>query len=177
MKVSACAFLPESKGLLVKCPDRLKVLDIKSGKVVRKFVQDSKPINELAISTDGKLALTAGGQNVDMEGHVGQGSGLTLWDVTAGKPLRRLETGDFRHVTFSGDAKLAMAESSATVRIAIELWDIPRRKLLFTLDRSDGWGAPITFSPDSKFAIVGQWEEGSDNNGLVFLEPAKGKEV
>jgi WD40 repeat protein len=183
--VGACDFLPQGEGVLVRCHDGLKVLDMAKGTVVRSFVKDDS-INGVAVSPDGKLALTAGGPGPGPDGSDVQGSGLTLWDIARGKPIRTLGTGYVSRVTFSRDGKLGMAGSACgghSVGNAVEVWDIPQRKLLLSLPCSEGWMPPIAFSPDAKLAVARRQNvhpdqgDGSGIAGLVVWEVATAKTV
>jgi WD40 repeat protein len=174
LDVSACAFLPGNKGVLVKCQHRLKVLDMTNGKVVRALVKDERPMIALAVSPDGRYALSADGHVKDVDE-----TGLTLWDIRGGKEIRKRETGMISHVVFSRDGRLGLAGAGCgghLVGNALEPWDIPQRKLLLTLPCSDGWMPHIAFSSDGKLALANRQNvhpdqgDGAGIAGLVLWE-------
>ena len=44
-------------------------------------------------------------------------------------------------------------------------------------EKSEGWGTPIAFSPDSKLAVLGKYDPKEKKSHLVLVEAASGKEV
>jgi WD40 repeat protein len=114
---------------------------------VRRFEGHEAPVNAVAFSPDGRLALSAtvGGPNA---------STIRLWDVRTGHKLRNLDghSHNVYSVAFSADGKRVLSCSEdRTVR----LWNAETGK---ELKRLEGHGAPVydvVFSPDGKRALSG----------------------
>jgi WD40 repeat protein len=113
------------------------------------------------LSHDGKLLATWGWYNA--RGPQGPDDAersrtVQLWDVAAGKELRKLKPGQYNVVraAFTPDGKtLAVATGGSLV----ELYDVATGRRLYTLAGRRGTGAWLTFSPDGKTlaASAGGW--------------------
>src|SRR5262249_36189071 len=97
-------------------------------------------IHELAFSQDARLL--AGPE---------LGGAVHLWDVTTGKPLRRIDACNTGALTFAPDGKtLATSEGSG-----IHLWDVRTGKECLTWP-GHRWGVQsLAFAADSKSLISG----------------------
>jgi WD40 repeat protein len=124
----------------------------------RRFVGHQGRVGDVALSPDGRLALTAGG-------------GARLWDVASGKELRTFggHTSNIQDLTFLPDGQRFLSSSrDGTVR----LWDVAKGKEIRRLDghRGQVWGARV--SPDGKRALT------ACHDGLLRLfDIESGKEL
>jgi WD40 repeat protein len=167
MKGFPFAFFPDGKQILVNHDDGLKVIDSANGKLVRSFDREDDWLQYLALSPNGKFALTAGSTD------------LKLWDITSGKVVQILQTSAFRSLAFSPDGKLMAAGAAAAAgdrnETAIWVWDVEKRDLLVALSGADGWGYPVVFSPDSKQAVSGWGDLLTNRSYLRLWEPRTGR--
>jgi WD40 repeat protein len=159
--------MPNGKQILVTNDDGIKVLDAATGKLVRNFEKNERPIRCVAVSPGGKLALSG-----DM-GNLTIGSDVVVWDVSSGKPLKVLESRmNCGQGLFSKDGMLMLACGSGGVRV----WDVATRNLLVQLRLTDGWSGPVALSPDGKMAVAVKRLKPTNVEGtLVFWEPTTGK--
>jgi len=119
-------------------------------------------IDAVAISNDGKYALSGGGMD----------STLKLWDIQSGKEIRTF-TGhklSVDSVAFSQDSRYALSGSWFD---NLKLWDIQSGKEIrtFTGDQSLARARSVTFSHDSRYALSG--------GGMILhlWEVQSGKEI
>src|SRR5262249_50627459 len=105
----------------------------------------------LAFSPDGRFLVSVGlaQKNTD----------LIVWDLTAGKELRRLRDprGKMemtRRLAFSPDGKTLASGEGFGVGCSVRLWDVPNGRLLHTLKGHDEQSlegvSGLAFSPDGR---------------------------
>jgi hypothetical protein len=138
----------------------VRVWDLASGKELQRFGGHSHVVYSLAVSPDGRLALSGSGCYIlskleDVEWSV------CLWEIETGRELQRL-TGrgpGITSVAFSSDGQQALfGEFGGTAW----LWDVPGWKQLRKFDFQHGlWS--VCFSPDGTRAL----SSGGDNNQAV----------
>ncbi len=127
---------------------------------------EEKAYPQLALAADGKRVATWSG---DRYGDT-RSKTLQLWDVDAGKELRRIETEEsVQRAALSPDGKLlAVAEWQANLSV----WDVDSGKLVHRFATHRGRCRALTFSPDGKRLILGT------EAGLVQIwETESGKRV
>jgi WD40 repeat protein len=133
---------------------------------------------EIAISADGKM-LACGG--VD--------GGVHLWDVAAGKELRKIEIGDFPNgvaeMAFAPDGKMLALRSYDS---SIRLFEVPGGKKIRDLEKKAdnanaaafyGGEQSLAFTPDGKILVS---TKGENANGkqvwhLILHDTTTGKEL
>ncbi len=120
---------------------RLCLIDVATGRAIRYFVGHEDLINAVAISPDGKWALSASNTN-----------DLFLWDLASGRLQRRLKghTASVFDLSFSPDGTLvASSDSDGTILI----WHVAEATLLTRLHAHERWALSITFTPDSNHLL------------------------
>jgi predicted Zn finger-like uncharacterized protein len=109
----------------------------------RTFEGPTEGAKPVSLSTDGRLALTAGGYKT-----------LRLWEVATGRCLRTLEgpTTFVRSVSFSPDGELALSGGDDKT---LELSDVATGRCLRTFEGHTGNVTSVVFSSDGRLALSG----------------------
>jgi hypothetical protein len=123
--VEAVAFAPDGKSVATG-GERLRVWDAATGKE-RALAGNVTHVGSVAFSPDGKTLLSSGEDQV-----------IHLWDVVAGKELRRFtgECGEVEYLSFLPDGKNAVSMSQCRVyrsgnstthkrELEVRIWDVP----------------------------------------------------
>src|SRR6266851_4721741 len=98
-KVLTATFTPDGTAAVSGREDStIRFSDIGTGKKIRMLKTDSKGVNCLSFSGDGKLLLS------------GETGGLVLWDVEKEKPIRRLTGKRITSAVLSKNGKLALSD-------------------------------------------------------------------
>jgi WD40 repeat protein len=132
----------------------------------------------LAISRDGRLAVSGGGAsgnpNFAVRGAANWVSGkdlaIRLWDITSGKQIREFagHTKIVWCLAFSPDGRRALSGSmDGTAR----LWDVAKGEEVKCLTHKD-WVMGVCFSPDGKWGV-----SSTENGDVVLWELETGKEL
>ncbi len=119
-------------------------------------------VNSVAVSPDGKFALSAGGFN--------QAGELKLWEVATGREMRSfvVHAEVINSVTFSPDGKLALSGGDKTLK----LWEVSSGREIRAFTGHAEEVTSVTFSPDGQFAL-----SGSRDNTIQLWEVASGREI
>jgi hypothetical protein len=127
---------------------------------LRPFAGHTSAINSIAISTDGRFALSASDDKT-----------LRLWAIAGGKEIRRF-TGHIDAVlavVFSTDGKLAL--SSGADR-SVRLWDVSNGRELRRFTGHTDKVRCVAFSGDGRIAL-----SGGDDRTIHLWDVATGKEL
>jgi WD40 repeat protein len=122
--------------------------------------------NALALSDDGRYALTAGPEDV-----------IRLWDVTAGREIRKLvgHSSWVFSLAFSRDGKRAVSGGQDKKVI---IWDVATGKKVRELTGHGNGVKAVAFSPDSKYVVSGAGglePTGFGDHSLILWEAATGR--
>jgi WD40 repeat protein len=154
--VRQVAFVAGAKRALSSSRDgRLLLHDVDSGKLLKALQPYTEGV-DLAVSADGKLAVTAG-----LDG--GKGEVAKLWDPDGLRLLRSFAAPGTVGVplALSPDHRWLLSASPP------QLWDVASGKVVRSLQlKPVSWGGVAAFSPDSRLALVSRFEDGS-NSRLV----------
>src|SRR5262245_51248820 len=123
-RTNAAAILPDRRTVLLASADRsLRLVEIASGRELRRFVGHATSVWSVAVSPDGRRALSGG-----LDGSV------RLWDIATGQELRRLDGHDglVSAAAFMPDGAHAV---TAGFDHAVVIWDLESGRELRQIDR------------------------------------------
>jgi eukaryotic-like serine/threonine-protein kinase len=131
-----------------------RIWDIEANREERCLRGHPGPVCAVALTSDGRHALTASCQQ------------LRLWDMTTGEVVRLLPEQDkpIRTIALSPDGRLlATGGEDRTVR----LWDMATGELFHHFDGAASWVLSVAFSPDGRHIVAG----GADRCVCVWEAP------
>lgn len=114
-----------------------------AGYALRSLSGHSQPIQDLALSTNGKYAITGSWDST-----------MRLWDLEAGSSLRTFKghTSDVNSVALSPDNRQIVSGSRDKT---IKLWNtIAECKYTITEDKHNDWVSCVRFSPSSTETLI-----------------------
>jgi len=152
------AFTPDGRYILAESGPVFYLWDARTGKELRAFQGHESVINAVAVSPDGRLAVTAGGAI-----HLGSGGddSVRLWDLATGMELQKF-SGHSSNVLLAAFGKDGSRVVSADYD-GVKVWDPYTGRELASYA-----GSPLALSPDGSFACLR--EEG----GTALLDLATG---
>ncbi len=125
----------------------MRLWDLATGKLLRTFEGHREGVLSVAISPDGRRALSGSYDKT-----------LRLWDLATGKLLRTFEghTDWVESVAISPDGRRALSGSRDET---LRLWDLATGKLLRTFEGHTGSVESVAISPDGRRALSGSRDE------------------
>ncbi len=152
------AFSPDRDHFLADDGD-LVLWDIEDGRVIRDFVGQSRRIQSIAFSPNGKFIAS-----------VSDNQELILWDADSGEMLYQLvkpsRTFVSKNVVFSPDSNLV---ASTDEEGFITLWDVHTGKVIRRIKES---ASKVIFSPDGQMLL-----SAGSNNDLALWDVSSGLEI
>jgi len=145
--------------------------DTKAGEL-RRFVGHTEMVQCVALSRDGRQALSAGRHVKDGKR---AGSIIRLWDVASAKEIRLLECPEsfVQTISFSPDGKQVLASCEDTVRI----WDTATGRELqqWQPNGCTLWG--VAYAPDGKSVLVAGHTQGDPPGYLQLWDAGTAKSI
>jgi WD40 repeat protein len=152
--VSGLGFLEDGKKVVAGVSNGLRLLDMDTGKVEPRFEQVGGILSSMAVSRDGRQALTGS--------HDGK---LRLWDLTTGKVTRVIEGHEAQvtQVALSPDGKYALSGAgSGTIKdrkfigkdCTLRLWDVARGMELFRQEDTRPVSLSVAFTSDGSHMLA-----------------------
>jgi serine/threonine protein kinase len=124
----------------------IRAYDVATGQETSRYTGHTNTVKTLALSPNGRRALSAGDDRV-----------VCLWDVQDGREHRRLHghKGDVNSVAFVPDGQFAISGSrDQTMR----LWDLDASRELPRFPKQKGMVLCVAISPDGRFALSGNFD-------------------
>jgi WD40 repeat protein len=177
--ITSIAFSSDGSKILSGHLDKtVKLLDADTGKLIRSFTGHTGFIKSVALSRDGKQALSLGS---DSEGALGKfadgllkeigyssklkNDTIRLWDIATGEVIRTLEHPGAQSATLSPDGKQALSGAPSGTK----LWDLASGEAIRTFK---GNTLAAVFSPDGHYALVSSYHASQyrGGTGTLFLK-------
>ncbi len=152
----------------------LWVLDAENGAIVYKLEGHIHNVKAVALSPDGRLALS--GSSAWALGPAYEALGeLLLWDMETGQLLQSFEsTASIGGIAFNRDGTRAVTCSQMVPLLNISVWDVATGKPLL---RRDGIGAlDVTFGPDDATVLASAMTQTSVGR-VIEIDATSGRTV
>ncbi|MEO6739927.1 MAG: DUF1549 domain-containing protein, partial [Chthoniobacteraceae bacterium] len=172
-RIAALRFLPDGKQLIaadgrISEEGTLRIIEAATGTVAASWVAHSDSIFDLALSRDGKLLATAGGDKL-----------VKIWDLAKHKEIARLEGHTAQVLAVAFDEKAAQLISGGADQ-QLKLWDVKTKERINSLGKhsmavtSLAWvaGGPTIFAATDGGDAV-RYAELQAHNGTQSSESAK----
>jgi WD40 repeat protein len=147
----------------------VKLWDLKANKEIRRFLLKESVPQCLAVSSDGRFALTGGGfVGLKNDKFVPVDCYARLWETATGQMHRKFvgHTNTLASASFSPDGRFIL---TASYDNSVRRWDVMTGKQVNRFDiKRAGWG--VAFSPDGNKALA------ASNKDVILLDLLKGKE-
>lgn len=156
---------PQGKPFPLPPGSALRLWDLESGQLVRRFEGHTAGVTSLALSTDGRRALTGS-----------YDATVRLWDVETGQEIRRLEghPGWVVSVALAADGRQAVSGGQDAV---VRLWDVETGQERRRLAGHAAGPVVVALSPDGKLILSGSGHVGSGEHALCLWDAATGREL
>jgi WD40 repeat protein len=132
---------------------KIRLVEPATGHCLSMLTGHTDIVSSVAISSDGRRAVSCAGDPVDPYRASGDDAAVRVWDLETGRCLHTLtgHTSGVLSVALSSDARLALSASNdGTVR----LWDLEAGRCLRTLTEDSGVPS-IALSADGRLALLG----------------------
>lgn len=154
LRVRDVVISPDGEHVLLAAYDHsVRLLEMATGKEVRRFEGHKALVHSVAFSTDGRFAVSASGTwDSDAE----QDNTVRIWEIATGKEQRRFEApANFRRAVFSPNGRFVLASMGDSA----VLWDVETGKEQRRFSEAAGTTAlGLTFSRDGRLILAGAWD-------------------
>jgi hypothetical protein len=125
-----------------------RLWDLASGRCLRTLEGHTERVQSVALTPDGRLALSGGFDGA-----------ARLWDLASGRCLRTLEghTERVQSVALTPDARLALSAGPDGTR----LWELANGRCLRTLGANTENVGSVALTPDGRLALTGAASDGT----------------
>lgn len=125
----------------------MQLWDVETGTPIRSFEGHTDHVNSVAISQDGRYAVSGSDDH-----------SLRLWEVETGRCIKVLEghTHCVNVVALSLDGKYIL---SGSVDNTIRVWDVETGKCISVINGHDGHVESVAFSSDGRYILSGGSDE------------------
>ncbi len=143
--ITCLAVSPNGQLVLTAQGVSVRVWDA-TGRELAKFTGHTNAVRAVALTPDGRLALSGGDDRT-----------LRLWEVATGRDVGRLtgHKGQVTSVALSPDGRLAV---SADRDHSLRLWDTSRRRELRSFNGPRGPILSVALAPDGKTILTGHFD-------------------
>lgn len=149
---NSLAFTPDSRAVTVEGPPGLlRLMDLESGRELRRFPQGQDAVYSAAISPNGQWLATSAMKATNE---------VILWDLASGNPVHRLGV--------NGPMALTFDAASRRLLTGLYVWSVPDLKLIRYLAGEDDWTHTATLLADGRTylseagPILLQWDLDSE---------------
>ena len=163
------AVSPDGRTVLAAGYDHtVRVLDMATGQEMRRFEGHKAKVHGVSFSSDGRLALSAGGTTCANQV---PDNTVWLWEVATGKKIRCFEghTGWVRTAVFSPDDRYVL---SASLDQTVRLWDARNGEEVRRFTGHEQGVLSAVFSPDGRQAL-----SNSGDGTIRLWDVATGREL
>jgi WD40 repeat protein/serine/threonine protein kinase/energy-coupling factor transporter ATP-binding protein EcfA2 len=146
-----------SRAVTTGVDQTVRVWDLHSGQMVRRFADPNVTLGEVALSPDGRTVLSGSTDG-----------SATLWDVETGEEIRRfVDDQPITAVTFSPDGSKALIGAGYLMPEKVEsghiiLWDVETGGEIQRFEGQPYAVEAVGFSPDGRLAV-------SSGNGAIAI--------
>jgi WD40 repeat protein len=159
-----------------------KLLDTKTGKIIRTFTKHTQPVGSLAFSPNGQSIITASATpDWDLELRDNEGK-IFQWEISTGKIIREYE--GFGPVSFSPNSKFVITSGNGDKKSGSQIWNAltgeklkyisgPKYRAEEGTNKMKEYGVVqvAVFSPNNSFVLIGfDTTKNSGNMGGEFGE-------
>jgi WD40 repeat protein len=145
----------------------LHLWDVETGEALRSFEGHTAGVIMIAVSADGREALTG---SVD--------GTIRLWDLETGEEIRQIlaHTGGVFSVALSPDGRMALSGSMADdlADSGITLWDLESGQVIDRLADQDHY-TTLVFDPDGQTAYTTHWDEAMNSESFAQYDIETGQ--
>jgi WD40 repeat protein len=160
--VTCAVFSPDGKLVLSSSQDKtMKLWDVATGRELRTFSGPRRRVVAVAISRDGRFAVS---NDEDEKNH------LKVWDLSSGALIRSFGaySNGWRHrcVVLTNDGKYVLSIVDTTVGV----WDVATGKEVRTFQENGNPVTAVVLSADGKYVIAGYRDKAVEEDDAVHEE-------